>query len=62
MVQWLELCALTAEVLGSIPGQGTKIPQAMQHSQKKKNCMKFTLNSINEKIFKLCKTLHQIAY
>lgn len=24
--------------------------------------MKFTLNSINEKIFELCKTLHQIAY
>ena len=36
MVQWLGLCALTAEVLGSIPGQGTKIPQAMQHDQKKK--------------------------
>ena len=25
---WLELCALTAEGLDSIPGQGTKIPQA----------------------------------
>ena len=57
MVQWLGLCALTAEVLGSIPGQGTKIPQAMQHDQKKKKkCMKFTLNSINEKMFKLYKT------
>ena len=27
-VQWLGLCAFTAEVLGSIPGQGTKIPEA----------------------------------
>ena len=28
--------ALTAEGPGLIPGQGTKIPQAAQHSQKKK--------------------------
>ncbi len=27
-VQWLGLCAFTAEGLGSIPGQGTKTPQA----------------------------------
>ena len=27
VVQWLGLCALTAEVLGSIPRQGTKTPQ-----------------------------------
>ena len=27
VVQWLGLCAVTAEGLGSIPGQGTKIPQ-----------------------------------
>ena len=33
-VQWLGLCAFTAEGPGSISGQGTKIPQAMQHSQK----------------------------
>ena len=26
-VQWLTLCALTAEDLGPISGQGTKIPQ-----------------------------------
>ena len=36
-VQWLGLCAFTARGLGSIPGWGTKIPQAMQRSQKKKN-------------------------
>ena len=27
VVQWLGLCAFTAEGPGSIPGQGTKIPQ-----------------------------------
>ena len=33
----LGLCALTAEGAGSIPGQGTEIPQAEQHGQKKKS-------------------------
>ena len=43
VVQWLELQALTAEGLGSIPGRGTKIPQAVWHGQKKKkkNSWKF---------------------
>ena len=36
VVRWLELCAFTAEGAGSIPGQGTKIPKATQHSQKEK--------------------------
>ena len=36
VVQWLGLCVFTAECAGSIPGWGTKIPQAMQHGQKKK--------------------------
>ena len=31
-VQWLELQAFTAEGLGSIPGQGTKISQVKQHA------------------------------
>ena len=35
-VQWLGLCAFTAEGWGSIPGQGTKIPQAKRYGQKKK--------------------------
>ena len=35
-VQWLRHCAFTAEGPGLIPGQGTKIPQAAPHSQKKK--------------------------
>ena len=36
MVQWLGLCALTVKGLDSIPGWGTKIPQAMHRGQKKK--------------------------
>ena len=35
VVQWLGLFAFTAKDLGSIPGQGTKIPQAAWHGQKK---------------------------
>ena len=34
MVQWLGLHMLTAEGPGSVPGQGTKILQAMWHGQK----------------------------
>ena len=36
VVQWLGLCAFTAEGPGSIPGQGTKILQVAQRSQKTK--------------------------
>ena len=36
MVQWLGLHYLTAKGLGSIPIQGTKIPQATQRGQNKK--------------------------
>ena len=32
VVQWLGLCALTAKDQGSIPAQGTKIPEAKWHS------------------------------
>ena len=35
MVQWLRLCTSIAGGTGSIPGQGTKIPYAVQRSQKK---------------------------
>ena len=35
-VKWLGLCALTVKGRGSIPGQGTKIPQAAQHIQERK--------------------------
>ena len=36
MVEWLGLRASTARGTGSIPGRGTKIPQAVQLGQKKK--------------------------
>ena len=36
VVQWLRLHAFTAEGPGSIPGQGTRIPQAAWHGQEKK--------------------------
>ena len=35
-VQWLGLHASTAGGVGSIPGQGTEIPQAAWHGQKSK--------------------------
>ena len=35
-VQWLGLHAFTAENMGSIPGRGTKIPQAAWHGQERK--------------------------
>ena len=38
-VQWLGLCVFTAEGWGSIPGRGTKIPQATCSSQKKKSAI-----------------------
>ena len=34
-IQWLGLRTFTAKGLGSIPGRGTKIPQAVQHGQRK---------------------------
>ena len=41
VVQWLGLWAFTAKAMGSIPGRGTKIPEAAwcgQKKKKKKNC------------------------
>ena len=35
--QWLRLCTSTAGGMGSIPGQGTKIPHSAWCSQKEKN-------------------------
>ena len=39
VVQWLGLCTFTAEVLGSISGWRTKIPQAMWPGQKKEKLL-----------------------
>ena len=35
-VQWLRLHTSTSGVTGSIPGEGTKIPHAARHGQKRK--------------------------
>ena len=43
-VQWLGIHAFTAEGTGSVPGQGTKILQAVQCGQKK-NCFNSVLFS-----------------
>ena len=43
VVQWLGLHALTAEGLGSIPGQGTQIPQAARLSQRKRKRLTYLL-------------------
>ena len=42
VVQWLGLGIFTARALGSIPSQGTKIPQAAMYSQKK--CSKSSIS------------------
>ena len=36
VVQWLRLCAFTAEGTGSVPSGGIKIQQEVQHSKIKK--------------------------
>ena len=52
MVQWLGLCAFTTEGAGSIPGQGTKIPQAAAQPKKKgKEIGFFVLKSIDMLFF-----------
>ena len=47
-VQWLGLCAFTAEGPGSIPGRGTKILQATWCSQIKKNKIKKNLLCVKD--------------
>ena len=42
MVQWLGLCASTVGGMGSIPGPGTKMPQATQPKKKKNKTKKQT--------------------
>ena len=51
MVRWLRLHAFSAEGSGSIPGQGTKIPQAMWRGMKEQN----------EVIFKKKKMLESLS-
>ena len=39
LIQWLRLYASKAENVGSIPGQGNKIPRAMQPTNKQKTLL-----------------------
>ena len=48
MVQWLRLCTFNAEDSSLTPGQGTKIPRAVRHSQNKKQKKKTTQNPPNQ--------------
>ena len=41
VAHWLGVCSFIAEGADSIPGLGTKIPQALQHSKKKKQEERF---------------------
>ena len=50
MVQWLGLGAFTAVVLGSVPGRGTKILQAMRRSQKTKKILSFIDEKVRYKV------------
>ena len=43
MVQWLGLWALNAGGVGTIPGQGTRIPYAAQCNHKVKNKSRYFL-------------------
>ena len=51
-VQWLGLCSFTAEGPGSIPGQGAKIPHAVQRDQKRKEIRAFQAR--RQKVFLHC--------
>ena len=50
-VQWLGFRAFTAEGLGSVPGRGTKMPQASLHGQEEKKIWSLiatTCQALNE--------------
>ena len=55
MVWWLELCASTAESMGSVPGEGTKLLQAgpinkqMQMELKQRSTYYLKLKGFKEK-------------
>ena len=59
MVQWLGLHALIAKGVGSIPAWGTKIPQVLWHSQKKKKERKVLHVSDHLSDATYCKTLKE---
>ena len=63
VVQWLRLHASTAGGGGSIPGQGTKIPHALGHGQKKKKKRRevYLFGNTNKGITEL-KTFRSVSY
>ena len=58
--QWLKLHTSTAGGTGSIPGQGTKILQAMWHSQKEKKEDGIARQKINKEIEDLHNTINHL--
>ena len=56
VVQWLGLCVSTEGDPGSNPGQGTKIPQATQGSQKKKKKKRGQLHRMTSHFYWLLST------
>ena len=48
-VQWLRLQVSTAGGMGSICGQGSRIPHATLHNQQKKKCILLFLWTLTEK-------------
>ena len=55
-VQWLGLHAFIAKGLGSIPGWGTRIPQAVSYDQKKK------INKYNKTLILILLLLVSLKY
>ena len=50
VVQWLGLLASTLEGMGTVSGWGTKIPQTMQHGQKKKKYLPKSLEYVSKQV------------
>ena len=66
-VQWLRLCTSNAGGMGSIPGQGTKIPHAAWCSQKKlkiknKAAEKIKNSQVKKKRTKALRKGHRIGH
>ena len=53
MVQWLVLCAFTDKGVGSVPGLGSKVPQAVRCDQKNTNKQTTKKEFIHQKASKV---------
>ena len=54
VVPWLRLCTFNSEAAGSVPGQGTRIPHAMQRGQNKKTNNKNYASLAKQFVVVLC--------